>query len=123
MPKKKDDNEDKRKKAAFAIAGAAGGAAALKTKQVNKLYKSNSAAITRASDREYSNLKTNDPRGAKQVAKGNKAAAFKDALKGRSYTGTYTSSSGKTTGMKISEGSSQNSRYNRLTGGLMKHGR
>ena len=47
----KSNSEDKRKKAAHVVAGAAAGAAALKTKQVNKLYKSNSAAITRASDR------------------------------------------------------------------------
>ena len=119
----KSNSEDKRKKAAYVVAGAAGGAAALKTKQVGQLYKKNAATILRAQDREYNQLKTNDPKGAKKVTKGNKSAAFKAALKGRTYTGIYTSRSGKTSGMKMSEGTSGISRYSRLTGGLMKHGR
>ena len=139
---KKDDSEDKRKKAAYAIAGAAGGAAALKTKQVGQLYKKNAAAIIRASDREYRQMKVNDPKSYKQVTKGNKAAALRAAAQGRSYTNTYVSKSGKMTGMTMSEGSgrarpprtgpgsgaggqSASARYSRLTGGggVRSHGR
>ena len=120
----KDDNEDKRKKAAYAVAGAVGGAAALKTKQVTKLYRQNASAINRAGDREYPQLKANDPKGAKKVTRGNKAAALRLAARGRSYTGTYTSKSGKMTGMRMTEGSGSSniSRYNRLTGGGLSRG-
>jgi len=148
-PKK---NKNNRGEVIAGLAGAVGGAAALKAKQVGQLYRKNAAAITRASDREYRELKTTDPKSYKQVTRGNQAAALRQAAQGRSYTGTYASKSGKMTGMKLSQketaslnkyfqknppkisqpprtgpssgGGGYGSRWSRLTGGgLNKHGR
>ena len=125
-PKK---NKNNRGEVIAGLAGAVGGAAALKAKQVGQLYRKNAAAITRASDREYRELKTTDPKSYKQVTRGNRAAALRQAAQGRSYTGTYASKSGKMTGMKISQpprtgpgsgvgGVGLGSRWSRLTGGI-----